>query len=414
MSRSPHSGDGGNESHRVFTTKLLGRLALGWTGVLTAFLLKDFLRSPLPLGLSVAILAVLVAVILVCSAGVVVEAERLAAVLGDPYGTLILSVSIAIIEVILIAAVMLGPGSSQTIARDSIMAVSMIILNLVVGSALLIEARRTPAAVANRRGALIYLALIAALLAFAFASPAVLASSPRAEFLPSQQVWVAIFSGATYCVFLYLQTGPWRGAFQEVPSNEGPLADGRTSVKGPSGVSTTLPRHARIAPVIRERGRELLARTAAIAALMVPVVVLSNDMAHQLERVVVAANAPVALSGLVIAMIVFLPETITTLRASAFGEAQRVSNLTHGALLSTLGITIPVVLTLGLVAGVPVVMGESALNLGFLAVTLAVSVATFASEKPRLRPAQGKLRKSAFAAAHLTLFAFYLGHLFAG
>lgn len=385
----------------------MGRLTLGWVAAVAAFLLQDFLQSPLPLVSSAGILAALVGVILVCSAGVVAQAERLAAILGDPYGTLILSVSIAVIEVILISAVMLGVGPNQTIARDSIMAVSMIILNLVVGAALVVEAHRAPRAVANRRGALIYLALITSMLALAFALPTLPLGDPGGRFLPGQQVAVAAVSVVLYGGFLYLQTGPWRAAFQEVGSGAARAG------KSPSG-APVLPRHSHIGPVIRENIRELVGRTAAIALLMVPVVVLSNDMAHQLERIVVAARAPVALSGLLIAMIVFLPETITTLRAASFGEAQRVSNLTHGALLSTLGITIPVVLTLSLITGVPVVMGESPANLGLLGATLLLSFATFATERPHLGAGRGKGRKAVFAAAHLTLFAFYLGHLFAG
>jgi Ca2+:H+ antiporter len=73
-------------------------------------------------------LIVIIAVILICAFGVVTEAEHLANRLGDPYGSLVLTISICLIEVILIAAVLLGPGDHATIARDSVMAVSMIIL----------------------------------------------------------------------------------------------------------------------------------------------------------------------------------------------------------------------------------------------------------------------------------------------
>src|SRR5690606_31494025 len=106
---------------------------LGWASVLLVSLFRPALAGPLPLWLLWLVLAGIVAVIVASAFGVVTEAEHLARRLGDPYGTLVLTLSIAAIEVILISAVMLGPGEHATIARDSVMAVSMIILNLVIG-----------------------------------------------------------------------------------------------------------------------------------------------------------------------------------------------------------------------------------------------------------------------------------------
>ena len=112
-------------------------------------------------------LAALVVIIAYCAFGVVQQAEHLARRLGDPYGSLVLTLSIVVIEVILIMAVMLGPGESATIARDSVMAVSMVILNLVVGLALLVGALRSVGSLRlNSAGSSTYLAMLIVLVTF--------------------------------------------------------------------------------------------------------------------------------------------------------------------------------------------------------------------------------------------------------
>ena len=102
------------------------------------------LGSPLWLAL---ILAWLVAAVLGSVLGVVRHADHLAARLGEPYGTLILTLAVTSIEVISISAVMLHGANNPTLVRDTLFAVVMIILNGMVGLSLL--ARRTAASRAN-------------------------------------------------------------------------------------------------------------------------------------------------------------------------------------------------------------------------------------------------------------------------
>ncbi|MGO1800985.1 MAG: calcium:proton antiporter, partial [Microbacteriaceae bacterium] len=111
---------------------------------------------------------------------------------------------------------------------------------------------------------------------------------------------------------------------------------------------------------------------------------------------------PVALAGVLIAAIVFLPESITAIRAAAGGEIQRVINLCHGALVSTVGLTIPAVLIIGMLTGQRVVLAETPADLMLLGVTLLLSIGTFAAK--RVTATHG--------AAHLALFAVYLIVLF--
>ncbi len=177
-------------------------------------MLGPLLEPPAPAPLLITALVVIVGVILTCAFGVVHEAEHLAHRLGDPYGSLVLTLSIVLIEVILIAAVLLGPGEHATIARDSVMAVSMIILGAVVGLCLLIGGLRHGGMEANRTGTSAYLSLIIVLASLAFALPAVIGVD--GSYLPWQEIPIIILTIGIYAFFLTRQMGAQADDFREV------------------------------------------------------------------------------------------------------------------------------------------------------------------------------------------------------
>ena len=370
----------------VLTRRAMMRLVLGWGSFIALLILAPLLSGPLPAIALWLTLAAIVVVIAVCAFGVVTEAEHLAHRLGDPYGTLVLTLSIAAIEVILIAAVMLGPGEHQTIARDSVMAVSMIIMNLVIGVALIAGGLRHPELRANRTGVSTYLGMLIVLLSVAFAFPAFLGDD--GAYAPAGAITMIVLVVLLYAFFLLRQMGAQKEDFQEVH----PSPDARDAA----------PRRS-VGAVLVEHRAELIARFTLLLALVLPIVLLSHDMATLLDDGLDRLGAPVALSGILIAMIVFLPETITTVRAALGGEMQRVSNLCHGALVSTAGLTIPAVLTIGLLTGQTVLLAESPVNLLLLGLTLLLTMATFSAR--RVNPLHG--------ATHLLLFVLYVFSVFA-
>ncbi|MDN6174849.1 MAG: calcium:proton antiporter, partial [Brevibacterium sp.] len=157
-----------------------------------------------------------------------------------------------------------------------------------------------------------------------------------------------------------------------------------------------------IVEIISTHRTEIIVRLALLVATVTPIVLLSHDMASLLDDGLGRLGAPVALSGVVIALIVFLPETITSVRAAWAGEIQRVSNLCHGAQVSTVGLTIPTVLLIGLLTDQPIVLAESPANLLLFAVTLLVSVTTFAAKK--ITAVHGGAHLVVFAIFGITLF----------
>ncbi|AZL10334.1 calcium:proton antiporter [Brevibacterium aurantiacum] len=376
----------------ILTPTAIIRLVLGW-GAFAALLLAGSLLAPPVAGpLLVTALIAIVGVILICAFGVVHEAEHLARRLGDPYGSLVLTLSIVLIEVVLIAAVLLGPGEHATIARDSVMAVSMIILGAVIGLCLLVAGLRHGSLAHNRTGVSTYLSLIIVLAALAFALPALIGTN--GSYQTWQEIPIIVLTIGIYAFFLYRQMGAQAADFHEVDPRLTKPAE-----VAPESASTLVATTQKqgIVAIISAHRAEIIVRLALLITTVTPIVLLSHDMASLLDDGLGRLGAPVALSGVVIALIVFLPETITSVRAAWQGEIQRVSNLCHGAQVSTVGLTIPTVLLIGLLTDQPIVLAESSANLLLFAVTLLLSVTTFAAKKVT----------AVHGAAHLVVFAIF-------
>lgn len=364
------------------------RLLLGWGAYLALSLAQPLLEGHLPAAALAALLAGIIVVILVCASGVVEQAEHLAHRLGDPYGTLVLTLSIVLIEVILISAVLLGPGEHASIARDSVMAVSMIILNLVIGLCLIVGGARHGGLRPNRAGVSAYLTLLIVLAATAFALPGLIGDD--GAYTGAQAVLVAAMTIVLYAYFLQRQMGPQRADFQE------PGASSEQELSAAAAPS------AAITEVLRAHRAEIMLRALVLVAAVVPIVLLSHHMAALLDEALARLQAPAELSGLVIAAIVFLPETITALRAALAGEMQRVSNLCHGALVSTVGLTIPAVLVIGLLTGQDVVLAAAPAHLVLLGISLLLTVTTFF----------GGRATALHGAGHVMVFVLYVMTLF--
>lgn len=403
----------------VLTPPAILRLSAGWASIAALTALAPALPSPLPSLALLALLAAIVAVIVLAAGGVVQQAEALAGRLGDPYGTLVLTLSIVVIEVVLIAAVMLGDGDHATIARDSVMAVSMIILNLVFGICLIVAGIRYGGLAANRVGTSMYVGMLLLLAASAFALPALIGDDGSLR--PVQAAVVADLTVVLYAVFLRRQTGVRASDFQEVATGSrvvrtGSRAAQDAAVRDPDAASSSTSTSAsassssspsgptpEIGQALRTHRLELLVRSALLIATVLPIVLLSHHMAGLLDEGLARLGAPAALGGVLIAMIVFTPESITAVRAALGGEIQRVVNLCHGALVSTFALTIPTVLVISLVTGQRVVLAESSANLVLLGVTLALC--TLSARAARMTRWHG--------IAHLLLCAIYAIVLFA-
>lgn len=349
----------------------------------------SWLSQSMAPALAIICFAVLFSTILAAAFGVVREADQLAHQLGEPYGTLILTLSIVSIEVILIAAVMSGPGDTQTIARDSIFAVMMIILNLVTGICLVVGAARYGEQEYNTQGALAFIAMIVVLAGVALLLPNTLGEG-SGVFSQPQAITLSGITIVLYAAFLLLQTRRYRYQFMQPEPGHLSIRPGVARSTGDHTGRSVVP-------------HDVMRNAVTLIALMLPIILLAHDLAIVIDYGVASAGAPVALGGVLIAIIVFTPESMTAVKAALNNETQRAVNLCLGAFVSTVGLTVPAVLIVGLVTGKTVVLGISPSETVLFALTMAVATLTYLGQ--RTSALQGLL--------HLTLFGVFAMLLFA-
>ena len=312
--------------------------------------------------------------------------------MGEPYGTLILTLSIVSIEVILIAAVMLGPGEAPTIGRDSIFAVMMIIMNLVTGLCLLAGALRYGEQEYNAPGAITFISMIVVLVGVALLLPNTLTTG-NGTFTSLQAITISVLTVIGYGGFLYMQMGKYRSDFMQPQAGRMWILLSEASTNRATNADQG---------TADGNGKKNLLHAIKLVALMLPIVLLAHDLAIIIDYGVARAGAPVAVGGVLIAIIVFTPESITAIKAALNNETQRAINLCLGAFVSTVGLTVPAVLAVGLITGKTVVLGISQTETVLLALTIALTTLTYLGH--RTSASQGLLHILLFAVFGLMLF----------
>ncbi|KRE20777.1 calcium:proton antiporter [Bosea sp. Root483D1] len=360
---------------------MIARLACAWASVAAFQLFGGTLMAqigaPLP---SLLIFAWLLGIIVWSAFGVVHEAEEIAHRLGEPYGTLILTLAIVIIEVALISAVMLGAKGAPTLGRDTMFAVLMIVLNGVVGIGLLIGGLRHFSQGYNLKGASAYLVVIIPLTLVPLVLPNFTTSTADGTLTTVQSIAFSLFSLLLYGVFLLLQTGRHSVFFME-PASEANVPYGAAYARArmqpkPEAEAALQPASAS-EPSHAPSGGSTRTHVLLLLANILPIVILAKSLAVMLDYGIVRLGAPAALGGILIAMVVFTPECIAALRAITANQLQRAVNLCLGAAASTLGLTVPAVLLIGVITDEKVVLGLSSTNMVILSMTLFLSTLTF-------------------------------------
>jgi Ca2+:H+ antiporter len=366
-----------------FASVLREEWFLGFSGLTSlAFLLLGdtlFGRLGQPLWLGVIFLW-LFAAILGSSLAVVRHAEYLAARLGEPYGTLLLTLSVTFIEVASIAAIMLHGANNPSLARDTLFAVVMIILNGMVGLSLLLGGWRHREQQYNLQGANAYLAVIITLVVLTLILPDFTQTTPGPYLSHEQEMLLALIAVGLYATFLAMQTGRHRGFFSLANDHE----------EGPGSVIA--------ARRAEPRSRPALGHAALLVAYLLPVVFLAEQFAHPVDFLIEALHAPAAIGGVIIAVLVATPEAIGAVRAALANHLQRSVNIFLGSVLATIGLTVPAIIVVSRWTGLEIVLGVEHTDLVMLTLTLFLCVVTFGSGRTNV--IQG--------AVHVVLFAVYL------
>ncbi len=313
--------------------------------------------------------------------GVVHHAEALAIKLGEPLGTLVLTLAVVGIEVSLIAAIMLTGADSPTLARDTMMAILMIVLGGLTGSALLIGGLVHGEQDYNLPGARAYLGVLVPLAVFALVLPDFTVSTDKPTFTPLQAGFFAITTAALYGIFLAIQTVRHKSYFEQ------PARDREADHEA-----------AHAHPHVHGPLRSTAYHAVFLVLTLLPIVLLSKRIAKLVDFGIVQIGAPVALGGVIIAILVLTPESMAAVSAARNNQLQRSVNLLLGSALSTIGLTLPAVLTVSLLTGEPLELGLDMAPLVLLLLTLVVCLMTFGGTRTNIM--QG--------AVHIVMFLAYL------
>ncbi|MER5994657.1 MULTISPECIES: calcium:proton antiporter [Streptomyces] len=311
------------------------------------------------------------------------HAEVVAHRVGEPFGSLVLAVAVTVIEVALIVTLMMDGGDkSATLARDTVFAAVMITCNGILGLSLLVGSLRHGTAVFNSEGSGSALATVATLATLSLVLPTFTTSKPGPEFSSVQLTFAAVISLVLYGLFVATQTVRHRDYFLPVPRQE----KGDTSA-GP----------------VEEHAEAPSARTALISLgllglALIGVVGLAKGVSPAIESAVDTAGLPHAIVGVIIALLVLLPETIAAVRAARRDQVQISMNLALGSAMASIGLTIPAVALASLWLTGPLILGLSSTHMVLLLLTVLVSALTVVPG--RATPLQGGV--------HLVLLAAYL------
>ena len=313
--------------------------------------------------------------VLFSSLSVVRHAESLARHLGEPYGTLLLTLTITSIEVVAISAVVRHGGPNPTLMRDTLLAVIMIIMNGMVGVTLLIGGVKHREQTFNLQGANAFLSVLLPLATFALIMPDFTQTTPGPIYSVEQQFVLVILSLALYLLFLVLQTGRYHGYFEDV----GHTATEAEGAEAPIWFSIVM-----------------------LAAYMAAVVYLVEQFGPPIDYLLETLHAPAPLGGIFIALLVATPELIGAVKAALDNQMQRAVNISLGSVLATIGLTIPAVLVINHLIDRPTVLGLEHTDLPLLILTLGVSMITFTSGRTNML--QGVVHLLLFAAYILLIF----------
>ena len=353
----------------------LGTVAIFWS---TGSRLVEIIAHPVAL---IVVFVWLFAVILWSAVSVARHADCLAIKWGEPYGTLVLTLSAITIEVVMVSTAMLHGENNPTLGRDAIFSVMMIALNGFVGLSLLIGGLRHREQYYNLQGVNSYLNVIMTLAVLGLVLPNFTTTTAGPTFSIEQQIFLILVTVFLYAIFLVIQTMRHRGYFMESEHAGVAASPGHHSLH----VQST----AFHAPML--------------LLYLVVVILLAEKFAIPLDNSMEKFGLPQEFGGAMIAALVLTPEGIGAVQATLRNHLQRSINILLGSVLATIGLTIPAVLTISLLTKRPVTLGVQGGNLPLLLLTLAVSVVTFTSRRTNIL--QGCVHLLLFAVFVLLIFA---------
>jgi Ca2+:H+ antiporter len=334
----------------------------------TAF---GFTFTPSPAGLVFAV--VLLAVLFGTVFAAVHHAEVIAERIGEPYGTLLLTLAVTVIEVALIATIMLGEKEVPTLARDTVFAVIMIVCNGLVGVCIFIGGLRYREQDFQVTGANLYLSVLFVLATITLIMPNYTLTTPGPMYSAAQLGFVSVVTVILYGVFLYTQTMRHRDYF--IGGSAG-AADGELQLSS----------------------RMLALTIVLLLVSLLAVVLLAKKFSLVVDAATALIGAPPAFAGVLVALLILLPESVAAISAARKNDLQKSINLALGSSLATIGLTIPAVAVAAYALDKQLVLGLNAPAMVLLLLTFVLSMLTFGTGRTNIL----------FGLVHLVVFAVFV------
>ena len=301
------------------------------------------------------------------------HAEVIAHRVGEPYGTLLLTLAVTIIEVALIATIMLGEKAVPTLARDTVFAVVMIVCNGLVGVCILAGGFRYREQDVQVTGSNLYLSVLIVLATITLVMPNYTMTTPGPVYSTLQLGFVSVVTLLLYGVFLYIQTIRHRDYF--IAGDAGDADHG-----------------------IQPSNRTLLLSAVLLLVSLLAVVLLAKKFSLVVDAGAAAIGAPPAFAGILVALLILLPESVAAISAARKNDLQKSINLALGSSLATIGLTIPAVAVAAYALDKPLVLGLDIHDMVLLVMTFILSMLTFGTGRTNIL----------FGLVHVVVFAVFL------
>src|SRR5580704_16806640 len=301
------------------------------------------------------------------------HAEVIAERIGEPYGTLLLTLAVTIIEVALIAAIMLGEKPVPTLARDTVFAVMMIVCYGLVGICILTGGLRHREQDFQITGSSRYLSVLFVLATITLIMPNYTLTTPGPVYSASQLGIVSVVTLILYGVFLYTQTFLHRDYF--ISNAAGAGQDGMSTSNRMLGLSIVL-----------------------LLVSLLAVVLLAKKFSLVVDFATARIGAPPAFAGVLVALLILLPESVAAITAARKDDLQKSINLALGSSLATIGLTIPAVAVTAYALDKQLVLGLDPQNMVLLVLTFVLSMLTFGTGRTNIL----------FGLVHLVVFAVFV------
>ncbi|TXK32796.1 ionic transporter y4hA [Pontibacter qinzhouensis] len=337
------------------------RLLLQWTIIIPALAWILFFTG---LVYDSSVLQIVASVLLILSVmSAVHHSEIIAQRVGEPFGTIILAISITVIEVSIIVSLMMSEGSeAASLARDTVYAATMLILNGIIGLCLLIGGLKHYEQNFSASSVTIALVSLVSIIVFTLVFPTFTESVLGSYYSIPQLVFASIACIIIYSSFLFAQTRRYRQYFLTIGADENEEA---------------------AEPIVINNRLFFLSLVFLIVSLGI-VVLLAKTLSPTIESIIINYNLPKTLVGVVIAAIILLPEAIAAIIAARRNRLQTSINLSLGSALASIGLTIPAVAVVCIMLDMPIILGLDIKSIVLLGLSVFIVMLSLSSGKSNI------------------------------